>query len=214
MNLILKMLTPYDGNFYSNGINRKSINTKQILYLVLTILPSKLNKWISYLDKITVLFTGAYWHPRSITWFLKGLKVYALFTLLVTWQYVELTFAEELKNKPTTLIGKLFLLPSQLSFYNIHLFYSVSVLFVVYALLKKSSYFINVIFFWLVLNFVYIRFQGLNGSDYVLLALSFWSILLAQRPAFRNVYLNVMQIAFYNAMVIVIQVQVAMIYLI
>lgn len=167
-----------------------------------------------FFEKILQNFTSSFNHARSVVWYVKGIQLFAVFKIIMTWPVATITYAQHTKVVPQSWVGKMLLLPSQLPALSIHVFYLAVLVFLVFSISRKPTYITNLLFFWIALNLFYVQLLVSSGSDYVLLVLSFIAIPLAREPRFQNQYAVALQIVLFNLAVVVSQWQVALIYLI
>src|SRR5688572_769989 len=133
--------------------------------------------------KIGNYLTDEFRQPRAAHIFFRGLVLYTLVKILLTWQISAVMVENHNLPAPGSLAGKILLLPTMLAGTNVHTFYFAAMALLALSFFLKPYYVIRLLFFYLTFNLYVINLPIANGSDIVLFMLSFWSILMGRFPS-------------------------------
>jgi hypothetical protein len=162
--------------------------------------------------KLVEYFTSGKRQPLVITFFVKALIVFAMFKTITLWSVADI-FLQHKQLNFLSLIAKLVFLPSMIALEHTHWFFAIVLLILGALLFLRPNYFTNGILFWIVFNLFRLRFPVTNGSDYVLLVLSAYTIPLSFL-GFQHQTLRLIDTTLFNLFVWLIKLQVVFIYFI
>ena len=167
----------------------------------------------SFLQRCERYFTNERREPRSTQIFIRALQVFALMKCVTLWSVADVVLAGAKSSGPASLFGKALLFPSVFTESNLQAGFALITVTLVIILFVRPNYITNLLLFWIALNLYKLRFPVTNGSDYVLLALSIYSIPLSFR-SFRNEITETVSVGLFNLARVLAAVQIALIYLI
>lgn len=165
-------------------------------------------------DNIVDYFLQKKREPLAAWFFLKAIFFLALIKLISIWIVADVVFAEYSKQTPESWYSRIIMLGSELAASNIDLFLALFAAFLVFALIVRPDYRINLAFFWFELNYLRVLHPLANGSDFVMLALALFAIPLVPRQGHTSAYLQIISNGVFNCFRILIQIQVLSIYLV
>jgi hypothetical protein len=145
--------------------------------------------------------------------FFEGLVVITLIKILSLWHFASDVMDHHNIVLPTSWIGKIFLAPSFVADWNIHIFFGTATAFLLVALFYRN-YITTLLFFWLTLNLYIVYLPFSSGSDMVLFMLAFWCIPMATRPQARGETEGLAQMAAFNLSVLLCRLQIVIVYLV
>ncbi|MBL0743660.1 HTTM domain-containing protein [Chryseolinea lacunae] len=122
--------------------------------------------------------TGSIREPKATMWFVKSLVGYALLKLIFLWPAAAVMLRYHTLTLPRSWAGKLILAPAVVANLNVHVFFASVIAFLAVMLFVRVNFRLNLVFFWLMVNLYVVNLPSGNGSDLVLLMLSFWCILI------------------------------------
>lgn len=166
----------------------------------------------SNIEKFSNHFTDDYQEPKATRIFFKALVVYTLIKMILIWPISRMVISHHTLSLPKSLPGKVLLAPSILANQHLDIFFGIGICFLLVILFIRSHYVINLLFFWLTFNLYVTNLSIANGSDLVLLMLSFWCIPMARSPRFKTVQGAIVQKVIYNLAFLFCQLQVVYIY--
>jgi hypothetical protein len=172
-----------------------------------------MNNGRSFFENCENYFTSGRQEERSTRLFISGLIAFSILKCITIWTAADVLLFEKNSSVPTSLIGKLLLLPSVLAVHHEHLTFTAILIVLVLLLFLKPNYVGNFILFWIALNLYKVRFPVTNGSDYILLVLCLYAVPLSFHD-FRNSRVQSVNISLFNLFRLLACIQVALIYLI
>lgn len=131
--------------------------------------------------------TGSVREPIATAWFVKSLVGYALLKMIFLWPAAAIILRHHALTLPRSWVGKLVLAPAVVANANVHIFFASAVAFLAVMLFVRINFRLNLVFFWLMVNLYVVNLPSGNGSDLVLLMLSFWCILIDDTKQERGV---------------------------
>lgn len=152
--------------------------------------------------------------PLAALVLLKALYLVALAKLLNVWVASDVVFADFSKAIPESWLTRIILSGSTLGGSNIDLFVGIFAAFLVFALVFRPDYRINIVFFWFELNYFRMLHPVSNGSDYIMLALAILAIPLASRPGYASARFQIVSTGLFNFSRIMIKIQILSVYFI
>lgn len=171
------------------------------------------------LNNVEHRFSQQFLDEKQNTWaiavFCKALVVFVIVKIIVVWSVsLSINDLHIFIPSPSLLIRILFS-PAGWASDHLSFFYSLSLLFLGFALFIRWNSFIGVLFFLLVLNLYRVNVSIANGADYVLLMLAFWAIGMGLGwPSVKSKKMNIVLILIFNVSVLLCQLQIVFIYLI
>ncbi len=168
------------------------------------------------LTNLQALFYNRFLDARQNTFavklFCKILVLYVILKIILIWKVSRsIVSLQEFVPSPSFVIRTLFF-PAQWGTQHILIFYGVCLIVLAIILFVRWNYLSGSIFFLLTLNLFRINVPIANGSDYVLIMLSFWSIGMASWPVLKNEKWNTTLILIFNVAVFCCQLQIVFIY--
>lgn len=168
----------------------------------------------SIITTIVQRLTGRIQEWRASIYFVKGMYVYGFIKLLLTWPVASQVVLGAGLGTPSSWWGRMLLAPSIMVGEHVFWLYGVFIAFLIYALFTRLHYIKGLFYFWMCLNLFRLQFNAVNGSDYVWLMMSLWSIPLQASPLFAHDRWQVWQRVGYHAARFLVQWQVVLIYLV
>jgi len=173
---------------------------------------------VNRLTNLQTVFNNHFLDSRQNTFpimvFCKALVLYTIIKIMLLWNVSSnIISLQEFVPSPSLIISTLFF-PAQWATEHIFIFYSICIAVLIIILFVRWNHVSGIVFFFLVLNLFRVNVSIANGSDYVLIMLSFWAIGMAFWPILENKKWNTLLILFFNAAVFLCQLQIAFIYLV
>ncbi len=151
-------------------------------------------------------------HQQPARLLFRALLLYTGISILLLWPISSLLVTHYEPSMPRSIIGKIILAPTYFAYYSIHLFYSISLVFLLLAWFLRPSYLMNFLFFWLTLNLYKTNLPISNGADRVLYMIAFWNMLIVYPSSLKLSLSSVTKHVMANCGVILLQLQVVIIY--
>lgn len=167
----------------------------------------------TFMQRCERYFTDQRQEPRSTLIFIRALQAFALMKCLTLWSVADVVLPGMRSSQATSLLGKAMFLPSLIAESTTHAGFALLTVALVVILLVKPNYITNFVLFWIALNLYKLRFPVTNGSDYVWLALSIYSVPLSF-SGFRNASMEVISVGLFNLARVLAAIQIVLIYLI
>jgi hypothetical protein len=139
--------------------------------------------------------------------------IYVVLKIAFTWPIAHIVWSKPLST-PGSWIGKLLLFPSMVAPHNLNLFCAGVIIVLLILLIIPVTYATSIFLFWITLNIYRMNFPVANGSDYMMLMSSVFTIFFPTKLLSKNENITVVQRFLHNLSMIFLQLQVVWIYLI
>ncbi len=148
----------------------------------------------------------------AVTIFCKMLIVFVMLKIILIWS-ISITINNLHEFIPSSsFVVRILFSPANWASEHLSIFYSIALMFLTIALFVRWNYILGFLFFLLTLNLYRINIPIVNGSDYVLLMVSFWAIGMSMWPVKNEKWNTVLSLIF-NVSVFLCQLQLVFIYL-
>jgi hypothetical protein len=171
----------------------------------------KLRKLLAIL---TDRFTSTFLHEASVNVFCKALYVFVFLKVLFNGTTPQLIMKYAPVRESSSWLGNIVLLPAHVASANYILFLTLFLMFLASAVVIKRNYLMAILITWFAWNFYVITFPASNGSDYILIMMLMFSIPMSSYPRANDEIIFFMQKVGHNAALVMLQLQIALIYLI
>lgn len=164
------------------------------------------------LSKLSNRLTEERSNSRSVGIFCKAITLFTFIKMILCWSISSLIMPYQPHEVLNTWLLKIVFSPTIFATHHVHVFYSVSLVFLAVTFFVRWTYFTSIPFFWFCLNFWRISAPMGNGSDLVLMVLSFWMIMLTPSQIEKDSNDKIGSHLFFNLIVLMCQLQVVIIY--
>jgi hypothetical protein len=202
-----------DALIFTGGTSRIQIHGKQIRCIAIDSrgkMNSRIAKAYSHLSNHLL---NERLQPLASSVFVKAIALFLLMKVTVLWSVSDVLLPEFTQSLPGSIVGKILLLPLVVAGYSLDLFFTVTIGLLLSTLFVRLNYLTNFLLFWISVCLFKLRYPVTNGSDYVVIVLAMYSVLLSV-VTFRNSVAEITSTAFFNLARWLIQLQVGLIYLI
>jgi hypothetical protein len=165
-----------------------------------------------FIDRCARFFTLERNEARSTLFFLRALQAFALMKCLTLWSVADVIMTGQ-GTFPASVPGRFIFLPSLLVESHHHTGLALICIVLFGLFFVKPNYVTNFILFWIALNLYKLKYPVTNGSDYLLITLSIYSIPLSFYRL-RNTNAETISISIFNLFRLLAAIQVAIVYLI
>lgn len=164
------------------------------------------------MERVGGYLTDTFREPASTRIFFKTLVAYALIKLMLMWPVCRIVLQYHTLSLPRSLPGKIFMAPAFLANQYPDVFFFAGTCLLVVLLVVRPTIILNLLFFWVTFNLYAVGFPVTDGSDVVLILLSFWSIPLAHPDFTKSKNQRVIRTTLFNIGRLFCQFQIVVIY--
>lgn len=168
----------------------------------------------SVFDKVASYFLSDFDNKKSAHIFCQTLVGFTIVKLILLWSVSDLITTIQVQSPITSLLPRLLFWPSAWASQHHTVFYAGSLLILTATLFIRWNYISGALFFWICLNLTRLNFSIINGSDLIIIMLSFWAIGMSTTPAMKSERLLTLQRALFALSVLFCKLQVVGIYLV